>query len=131
MKKYLNGMHYPRHANRWAWHAYTDGRETQRGHYKGHPKKWWGRFKNFAKVVMKYDPGANIWLLEEGAVFTEPGGRLIPEKQERRADNILSAFVKDGKHQLTRIDRQIKQFYYYEMRPGRTDSASEGLGVYG
>jgi YD repeat-containing protein len=115
MKEYLNGMHYPRHANRWAWHAYEDGEESQTK-FKGTPKKWWWRFKYFAKVVMKYDPNANIWLLEQGAVFTEPGRKLIPQKDEGLADDILSAFVKDGKHQLTLVDRQIKEFYYYEMR---------------
>ena len=65
---------------------------------------------------MKYDPGANIWLLEQGAVFTEPGKARIPRKDEGLADDILSAFVKDGKYQLTRVDRQIKQFYYYQVR---------------
>jgi hypothetical protein len=108
------------------WHAYEDGEKTQTPPYKGHRKKWWGRFKNFAEVVMKYDPGANIWLLEQGAVFTLPGRKPPPigRENEGRADSILSAFVKDGKHHLTRIDRQIKQFYYYQMRA--EDKPTEG-----
>jgi hypothetical protein len=87
--------------------------------------------------VAKYDPQANIWLLEQGAVFTLPrseaktqkeeeekerkeietGGRLPEGAQgEAQADEILSAYIKDGKYQLTLIDKQIKWFYYYQMR---------------
>jgi len=92
---------------------------------------------------MKYDPQANIWLLEQGSVFILPRteaknpneqkqkeeeeakrrkeietGARLPEgaEGEAEADEILSAYIKDGKYQLTHIDRQIKWFYYYEMR---------------
>jgi hypothetical protein len=81
MKEYLIGTHYPRQINRWAWHAYTDGAETHLK-LKDLHKQWWGRFKNFAEVVMKYDPQANIWLLEQGAVFILPRTEAKTQKEE-------------------------------------------------
>lgn len=116
IKEYLNAMKDPHKANRWAWHAYGDGANTQKGAFKGNSKKWWGQFKNFAKVVQKFNPAANIWLTEQGAVFTEPGHKRIPRGDEGMADSILTAFVKSGKRELTRISGKIKSFYYYEMR---------------
>lgn len=116
MKEYLNAMEDPHKANRWAWHAYGDGEATQKGAFRGNPKKWWGQFKNFAKVVQKFDPAANIWLTEQGVVYTEPGRKRIPRKDEGLADSTLTAFVKSGKRELVRICGKIKAFYYYEMR---------------
>jgi len=125
IQQYLSGMEHVRTASYWAWHAYEDGELTQTPWHLSHPAENWKEFDKFAAMVKFYDPKANIWLTEQGVVYTEPGRVPLAGKSgEDVADAIMRFFVHHKSQQLTRQSAMIKYFYYYEMRgePGGFDS---------
>jgi YD repeat-containing protein len=117
-KAYYKGMGHPTTGYRWAWHAYSDGEEVWRKYRDRSPEDWWKYFKNFHdaidRLVKKYVP--DIWLSEQGVVFSEDGVNHPAATSGAHAQDIMRAYVDDGTHQLTRQSRQITRFYYYEMK---------------
>ncbi len=117
-KAYYKGMGHPTTGYRWAWHAYSDGEEVWRKYHDHSPEDWWKYFKNFHaaidRLVKKYVP--DIWLSEQGVLFSENGINHPAGTSGAHAQDIMRAYVDDGTHQLTRQSRQITRFYYYEMK---------------
>jgi Domain of unknown function (DUF6531) len=132
--KYVHGMGYPEKAARWAWHAYYDGKKTQEGNRKGHPRRWWGRFHSFLTAVdrvtkTKWKP--DIWLTEQGVVYSLGKNTPLERAAESQgvADGIMNAYVNRGAYQLTRQSGQITKFYYYEMRGARNEAGGQDSGL--
>ena len=130
--KYVRGMGHPETAAIWAWHAYHDGKETQK-EYKGHPNKWWPRFHSFVKAINRvgkanYKP--DIWLTEQGVVYAYGKSEVQPAgRHQGIADAIMAAYVHDGRHQLTLQNGQIMRFYYYDMRGARNNAGAQDSGL--
>jgi YD repeat-containing protein len=115
--EYFNGMGHPTTAYRWAWHAYSDGEETYA--LAGSPSKWWRRFHNFHNAidrVTKTTHKPDIWLTEQGAIYSAFDKKHGPFHNGHVATEIMHAYVEDGTHQLTRQSKQITRFFYYQMR---------------
>ena len=116
MQHYLAGMEHPRTTAYWAWHAYEDDELTETPWHLSHPEEDWKFFHKFEAMVKFYTPKANIWLTEQGVVYTEPGRvNLAGRSGENTADAMMRFFVHRKKLQLTRQSGMIKYFYYYEM----------------
>jgi YD repeat-containing protein len=124
--EYIRGMGSIEKAYRWAWHAYEEGEKTLSPTQKHNPGKWWASFKYFQKAVdwaMRNDKCVtcrkpNIWLTEQGVVFfkNELESQYEVWHVPAKAEQVLNAYVKHGKSQLTRVSSQISRFFYYSMR---------------
>jgi hypothetical protein len=115
--EYFNGMGHPTTAYRWAWHSYSDGEETYE--LAGSPSKWWKRFHNFHNAidrVTKTTHKPDIWLTEQGAIYSALDKKDGPFHNGHVATEIMHAYVEDGINQLTRQSKQITRFFYYQMR---------------
>jgi YD repeat-containing protein len=115
--EYFDGMGHPTTAYRWAWHAYSDGEATYS--LAGSPSKWWKRFKNFHNAIdriTKTSHKPDIWLTEQGAIYSAFDKRYGPSKNGHVATEIMHAYVEDGTNQLTRQSKQITRFFYYQVR---------------
>jgi YD repeat-containing protein len=128
--EYFKGMGHPPTAYRWAWHAYSDGEATYA--LRGTPSKWWKRFKNFRSAVDKVTKNTHkpdIWLTEQGAIYSAFDKNHGPAKNGHVATEIMHAYVEDGTNQLTRQSKQITRFFYYQVRgtPLGTGNWDSGL----
>jgi YD repeat-containing protein len=115
--QYYEGMGHPTTAYRWAWHAYRDGEDTYK--LRGTPSKWWKRFKNFHNAINKITKNSHkpdIWLTEQGVIYSAKGHATGALKNGNIGSSILKAYVEDGESQLTRQSHQIMRFFYYQMR---------------
>lgn len=115
--EYFKGMGHPPTAYRWAWHAYSDGEATYA--LRGTPSKWWKRFKNFRNAVDRVTKNTHkpdIWLTEQGAIYSAFDKKDVPAKNSHVATEIMHAYVEDGTNQLTRQSKQITRFFYYQVR---------------
>jgi hypothetical protein len=116
IRNYIKGMNHK--AAQWAWHAYSDGRQTVTK-YLGKPAEWWGRFKRFREEIDKASKGyPDTWLSEQGVVFSN-NGEWLPAHDDDNGLKIMHAFVAERNHpadQLTRVSRQIVNFFYYQVR---------------
>jgi hypothetical protein len=133
--KYVHGMGHAETVATWAWHAYHDGKETQK-YYKGRPRKWWQTFHNFVaginRVGKKEKRKPDIWLTEQGVVYAY--GKTKTEVQPAGnhlgiARDIMNAYVHDGEFPLTRQKGQIMRFYYYDMRGSRINVGAQDSGL--
>lgn len=116
-EEYYLAMGHPPTAYRWAWHAYGDGEATYK--LRASPEKWWTRFKNFRNAINRVTKGthkSDIWLTEQGVLYTQNGEPKATLKNAGMANSIMHAYVEDGANQLTRQSRQIQRFFYYQMR---------------
>jgi hypothetical protein len=129
IRAYIKGMNH--RAAQWAWHAYSDGRQTVTK-YAGKPSEWWGRFNRFREEIdraSKKHP--DVWLSEQGVVFSN-NGKWEPAHKDDNGLKIMHAFVAESRHpadQLTRQSRQIVNFFYYQMRGEefKTEHQDSGL----
>jgi hypothetical protein len=123
--KYYHGMGHPRTASHWAWHAYTDG-EAAGTVFHGKPGQWWKRFKAFRAAMNRVSKKPDIWLTEQGVVYSIGAKHLAAYASEDIARRIIHAYVAEGASQLTRQSHQIMRFFYYSTR-GDTSHFDSGL----
>jgi hypothetical protein len=102
LHEYLRGMKHPQTAAAWAWHAYSDGADTTTKYHNGSPHEWWKRFLKFrerVRVVSKNGPNhhADIWLTEQGVVYSQKGIPTPAGESEGIADDIMNAYVNHHK----------------------------------
>ncbi len=123
--QYLSGLGSQPKVYRWAWHAYTDGSESQEPRHARSPQGWWPRFHNFEKAINHFMknakfPKPEIWLTEQGVVYARAEGshNLVqtPWLLRAVATGIVNAYVNHHKGQLTRQGHEIARFFYYATR---------------
>jgi hypothetical protein len=123
-------MGHPTTGYRWAWHAYTDGANVWRNFHNRTPSKWWGIFKGFRNAINRITHGhPDIWLTEQGVVFSNEGKRFAPGKNGHVARATMRAYVDDDENQLTRQSKQIQYFYYYETRGEAKSTGHQDSGL--
>lgn len=126
---YRKGMNHS--ASVWAWHTYTDGLRTATN-FIGKPASWWPAFRHFREAINKTSKKhPDIWLSEQGVIYTDEG-RNQPAANDDKAMLIMHHYVEEKTHpayQLTRLSRQIRSFYYYEMRGEKKDSGHQDSGL--
>jgi hypothetical protein len=150
--EYVHGTGRPLSLNRWAWHAYSDGRTTQEVGHAGRPLTWFGRYGHFKEAVdsaMKKSSCVpcrhpNIWLTEQGVVYfeenklkkvkvthrtkTHPAKEVAIWSSRKIADGIMDAYVnrRDVHHRGVQLTHrgQVARFFYYSMlgQPEKFDS---------
>jgi hypothetical protein len=129
IRNYIKGMNH--RAAQWAWHAYSDGRQTVTK-YLGKPSEWWGRFKLFREEIDKASKAhPDIWLSEQGVVFSNKG-EWQPAHNDDNGLKIMHAFVAERNHpadQLTRVSRQIVSFFYYQVRGEVKSTKNQDSGL--
>jgi YD repeat-containing protein len=116
LNEYYKAMGHPTTAYRWAWHAYSDGEATYK--LRSTPSKWWTRFHNFHNAIdrlTKTTHKPDIWLTEQGVIYSVNNKKLPTWKNPNMANGIMRAYVSDGSTQLTRQSRQITRYFYYQM----------------
>jgi YD repeat-containing protein len=125
--EYVKAMGHPTTAYRWAWHAYSDGEYA--GLHYSKPSTWWTRFKNFHNAIDKVTTGhpADIWLTEQGVIYSESGKERAAFHNGNIALNIIHAYVENGTSQLTRQSRQITRFFYYQVHGASNKSFDSGF----
>jgi YD repeat-containing protein len=150
---YVHGTGRPTTLYKWAWHAYTDGVETQAPKKRYRPATWWKAFKSFRAAVdaTVAHPrcGAcqkpKIWLSEQGVLFfkgSKPLGPVIGKNPKGEsilaplwenwnlAEGVMNAYVgrrrmKPEPHQLS-TQGQVSLFMDYQMQ-GAPSSWDSGL----
>jgi hypothetical protein len=88
------------------------------------------RFKSFHNAVDRITHKPDIWLTEQGVLFSRAGARRgAAYSSEDIARIIMHGFVEDGTSQLTRQSKQITRFFYYETRGEDLKSGNQDSGL--